>query len=162
MDRYIEQLIEELAKAEASPVSDNDSAQTYEEFEKQMQAMEDGQKIRTESLIGVSYEELPPVERLNKNQIQKLLIAIFNALSAKGTTVSIPGNGVPAEIVYEEIRKMFKEGLYEMQGWTIDFCSGWCPDCKFADYCESCKEIWNKDELEKERRGTKTNYKSDF
>lgn len=157
MDRYIEQLIEELANAEANPISDNDLAQSYEDFEKQMQAMEDGQKIKSESLIGISYEELPPVESLNNMQIQKLLIAIFNALSAKGTKISVPGNGVPVEIVYEEIRDMFKEGLYEMPGWTIDFCSGWCPCCKFGDYCDSCREIWTMEELEKERRRATTN-----
>jgi len=116
-----------------------------------MLEIEDGQLISSEELLNVSYKELPPVERLSKMQIQQLLIAIFNALSAKGTTVNIPGNGVPVELVYEQIRERFKEGFHAMPGWTIDFCSGWCPECKFADYCDSCKETWTKEELEKER-----------
>jgi len=152
MDHYISQLIEELAKAEANPVTETDFDSSYIEFEEQMLAIENGETIAAENLLNVSYDELPPVEMLNKMQIQKLLTAIFNALSAKGTNISVPGNGVPVEIVYNEIRKMFKKGFFAMPGWTIDFCSGWCPDCKFADYCETCWEIWINDELEKERR----------
>jgi hypothetical protein len=157
MDRYIEQLIEELGKAEANPLPEPDLGNSYEEFETTMLKIEKGEKTAPENLINVSYEELPPAEMLSKMQIQKLLIAIFNALSAKGTKVSIPGNGVPVGIVYEEIRDMFKEGIYEMPGWTIDFCSGWCPECKFADYCESCKEIWTKEELGKEKLKVRKN-----
>lgn len=154
MNRYIEQLVEIFGIAEANPIPENDLAQTYEEFEKQMQAIEEGQTVSAESLLGVSYEELPPVEKLDEMQIQNLLIAMLNAMSAKGIRVDIPGNGVPGKIVYEAIREMFKEGFSAAPGWTIDFCSGWCPECKFADYCNSCKESWTKEELEKER-GTK-------
>lgn len=152
MDRYINQLIEDFAKAEANPISNAEFGQLDVDFEKLMFEIEQRQTVSSVQLFNVSYEELPPVERLDKMQIQKLLLAIFNALSAKGTSVSIPGNGVPVEIVYKEIREMFKEGFYAMSGWTIDFCSGYCPDCKFADYCESCKDSWTKEDLEKERK----------
>jgi len=151
MQKYINQLIEDFAKAEADPTTEIDFGSSYEEFEKQMHAFENGKKVAPENLINVSYKELPPVEMLNKEQIQRLLISIFNALSAKGTNVSIPGDGVPVEIVYACIREKFKEGFHSMPGWTIDFCSGWCPDCEFADYCKTCKETWTKEELEKER-----------
>lgn len=152
MDRYINQLIEDFAKAEANPISKSDFGEFDEVFENQMHKIEQRQTVSSVQLFNVSYEELPPVERLDKMQIQKLLLAIFSALSAKGTSVSIPGNGVPVEILYEEIREKFKEGFYAMPGWTIDFCSGYCPDCKFADYCESCKDSWTKEDLEKERK----------
>jgi hypothetical protein len=151
MQKYINQLIEDFARAEADPTPEIDFGSSYEEFEKQMHAFENGEKVAPENLINVSYKELPPVEMLNKEQIQRLLISIFNALSAKGTNVSIPGDGVPVEIVYECIREKFKEGFHAMPGWTIDFCSGWCPECKFADYCKTCNETWTKEELEKER-----------
>lgn len=140
MDRYIEQLIEDFAKAEANPTPKNDFGSSYEDFEKKMFAIEKEKTVPAKNLLDVSYAELPPVERLNKKQLQKLMIAIFNALSAKGTHVSVPGNGVPVKIVYEEIREMFRDGFRAVPGWTIDFCSGWCPECKFVDYCDSCKE----------------------
>lgn len=151
MNRYIEQLIETFAIAEAHPISGKDLTQTYEEFLKQIQAIDQGQTVSAESLFGVSYEELPPVEMLDKIQIQNVLIAILNAMSAKGINVHIPGNGVPGKIVYVEIREMFKEGFRAMPGWTIDFCSGCCPECAFAEYCQTCLESWSKEDMEKER-----------
>jgi len=151
MDRYIQQLIEDLAEAEANPVPEIDFGSSYEDFEKVMFQLEQAPKVLPEQLLNVSFEQLPSVERLNKMQIQKLLIAIFNALSAKKIKVNIPGNGVPVELIYSEIREMFEEGFPATPGWTIDFCSGWCPECAFSDYCDSCKELWSKDELEKER-----------
>lgn len=152
MEKYIQQLIEDLAESEANPTSEPDFGYSYEEFEKMMLKIEECKKMPSKELLNVSYEELPPVEMLNKMQIQNLLLAIFNALSSKGTNVHVPGNGVPVEIVYFEIRKMFKEGFSNMPGWVIDFCSGWCPDCAFVDYCDSSKETWTSEELEKEKK----------
>jgi len=136
MNRYIQQLVEILAIAEANPVSLPKFSRSFSEFLKQMKDIENGGKISSEKLLGVSYEELPPAEMLDKMQIQDLLIAILNALAAKGTRVHIPGNGVPGIIVYEEIREIFKEGFYVVPGWNIDFCEGNCKECKFADYCD--------------------------
>ena len=152
MDRYIQQLIEDLAEAEANPIPEPDFGVSYEDFERVMLQLEQSPKVQSEYFLNVGFEQLPPVDKLNKIQIQNLLIAIFNALSAKGTNVSIPGNGVPVEVVYVQIRDMFKEGFNSMPGWTIDFCSGWCPECAFADYCDTCKETWTKEDLERERK----------
>lgn len=152
MNNYINQIIQDLAQAEAQPTSYLNFGSTYEGFEKIMLSIEKWEKMSAKEMLNVSYEELPPVEMLDKVQIQNLLIAIFNALEAKGTHVHVPGNAVPVEIVYTKIREMFKEGFYIMPGWNIDFCSGWCPDCAFADYCQTCLESWTKEGLEKERR----------
>ena len=151
MDRYIEQLIEELKKAEENPTPEPDFGSTYEEFETTMLQIEEEENHPAEQILNVSYQELPPVERLNQKQVEKLLDAIISALSAKGTDVSVPGNDVPDELVYTELRKKFQEGFRAMPGWVIDFCSGDCPSCAFVDYCESCKGIWTKEELEKEK-----------
>ncbi|OPZ98566.1 MAG: hypothetical protein BWY70_01190 [Bacteroidetes bacterium ADurb.Bin408] len=152
MDKYIQQLIEDLAEIEANPIPEPDFGTSYEDFERVMLQLELAPRVPSEQLLNISYEQLPPAERLNKMQMQKLLIAIFNALLAKRISVSIPGKGVPVGLIYTEIRDMFKEGFPTMPGWVIDFCSGWCPDCAFTDYCDSCKESWSKEELEKERK----------
>lgn len=138
MNRYIQQLIQDLAEVEASPTEQiNFEDMSYQEFEETILEFENGNKRPAKEILNVSYEELPPVERLNKAQIQKLLIAIFNALEAKGTNVHVPGSGAPVEIVYSEIRRMFKDGFYAMPGWNIDFCSGNCEDCSFMQYCDT-------------------------
>jgi len=151
MNRYIKQLIEDLAQAEAQPTPPLDFGSTSEDFQKTMQRIEQWEKMPAKDMLNVSYEELPPAEMLDKMQIQKLLLAIFNALAAKGTQVHVPADHVPVEIVYTEIREKFKDGFHVMPGWTIDFCSGWCPDCAFAHYCNTCMESWTKEDLEKER-----------
>lgn len=136
MQKYINQLIEELNKAESNPIEEIQLSEDFEDFVKQMRLIEDARYEPAENVVGVSYIELPPAEKLTTDQIQQLMIAILNALSAKGTSVTFPGNGIPVELAYSQLREHFKEGFHPMPGWTIDFCSGCCPDCAFADYCD--------------------------
>jgi hypothetical protein len=79
---------------------------------------------------------------------------MLNALNANGTGVSFPGNGVPVKLAYSQLREKFSEGFLAMPGWHIDFCSGWCPDCAFAVYCDVCKENWTDEELKKEQKNS--------
>lgn len=152
MQNYINQLIDDFKKAEENPVPETDFGETYEDFEKTMLEIETAENMPSEKIIGISYEELPPADRMTDEQIQNLLEAMLNSLSAKGTDVTFPGNGVPVKLAYTELREHFKEGFRASPGWVIDFCDGWCPDCAFVNYCESSKDIWTKEELEAERR----------
>ena len=151
MQHYIQQLIEDFNRAEANPISEPDFGDSYEEFEKTMLEIEEGKTEDPKQQLGVSYEELPPADRMSIAQTQELTIAMLNALNAKGTQVHFPGEGIPVKLAYTEVRKLFKEGFNSMPGWTIDFCSGWCPDCAFADYCKTKDDIWSKEDFEKER-----------
>ena len=151
MDRYIQQLIEDFKLAEENPVPEIDFGDTYEEFEKQMLELEKFETVPAKDKIGVSHEELPPAHKMTDEQTQQLLEAMLNSLSANGTEVAFPGDGIPVKLAYTELRDHFKEGFYAMPGWTIDFCSGWCPDCAFVDYCKSKDDIWTKEKLEAER-----------
>jgi hypothetical protein len=135
MHRYIQQLIADFNKAEQYPVKESDFGSSYEDFEKAMLSIETDMPSPSKDILGVSYEELPPPERLSVAQMQELMIALLNALAAKGTHVSFPGNGIPVELAYREVRELFKEGFHAMPGWNIDFCSGDCPTCAFVDYC---------------------------
>jgi len=152
MQKYINQLIEDLNKAEANPTEDIEFSNDYEEFVEQMKSIEEATYEPAEKVLGISYIELPPADRLNKQQIQKLMTAILNALSAKGTEVVFPGNAIPVELAYTQLREHFKEGFYATPGWTIDFCSGYCPDCPFKNYCDSCDHKWVMEELKKNRK----------
>ena len=151
MQNYINQLIEDFKNAEDNPVPEIDFGSTYEEFEKQMLEIEECETVQAKEKIGVSYEELPPVNKMSDGQTQRLLEAMLDSLSANGIEVTFPGNGIPVKLAYTEMRELFKEGFHAMPGWTIDFCSGWCPDCAFVDYCETSDDIWTKEELEIER-----------
>lgn len=151
MDKYISQLIEKLAEAEANPTPETDFGNSYEEFEEKMLAIETEEPSAAERVINVSYDELPPPERLSDEQMERLIEAICNALQAKGTLVSFPGDDVPAKLRYSALRDYFKEGFFTFPGWNIDFCDGWCPDCEFFNYCKSWQDTWTKEDIEKER-----------
>ncbi len=152
MNKYIQQLIQDFNLTEENPTPETDFGDTYDDFKKQMLEIEEARPEPAKQIVGISYEELPPAERMTVEQTQQLLEAILNALSAKGTSVTFPGDVVPVKLAYEQLRKHFKEGFYASPGWVIDFCDGWCPDCVFADYCTIKDDTWTKEELEKERR----------
>ena len=155
MNHYIQQLIEILAKAEANPIPEpNYGAMPYEEFADEMMKLEEGNKVSGEQLLNVSYEELPPPEKLTDEQTKLLLEAILNALTIKGVCICFPGNNAPDKIKYTVIRNMFKEGFKVLPGWVQDFCSGYCPGCEFAYYCNVWEEHWTKEEFEEERKNT--------
>ena len=152
MDRYVQQIIEDFKLAEENPVPKIDFGNSYEEFEEQMLEIEKGETVPAKDKIGVSYEELPPADKMTDEQTQRLLEAMLNSLSVNGTEVTFPGDGIPVKLAYSELREHFKEGFFAMPGWTIDFCSGWCPDCAFVDYCTAKDDIWTKEKLEAEQR----------
>lgn len=144
MHHYLTHLLADLEQAVLQPVPELDFGDSYDDFEAIIFQIEEGRLLPSKQLLNVSYEELPPADRLGSEQISLLLIAILKALLAKGTMVAIPGGDkAPVELVYTEIRKMFIEGFHTMPGWTIDFCSGYCPDCAFKNYCDSYdEEMW--------------------
>jgi len=152
MQKYINQLIQDFNLAEEEPTPETDFGDTYQEFEKQMLEIEEARLKPAKQIVGVGYQELPPVDRLTQEQVELLLDAILKALAAKGTNVSFPGDGVPVKLAYEQLREHFKEGFHAMQGWNIDFCDGDCPSCAFVDYCVTKNEIWSKEELDKAKR----------
>jgi len=57
------------------------------------------------------------------------------------------------KLKYELLRDYFEDEFHYMPGFTtmIDFCTGWCPDCKILDYCDIWEETWTKEEIEKEK-----------
>ncbi len=150
MNRYINQLIEDFKQGELKTQPEIDFGETYEEFARQMMELESDDTVPAKEKIGVSYEELPPADKMTDEQTQRLLEAMLNSLSVNGTDVTFPGDEVPVKLAYTELREHFKEGFYAMPGWTIDFCDGWCPDCAFVDYCSNKDDIWTKEELEAE------------
>ena len=151
MNNYISQLLEKLAEATANPTPETDFGETYEEFEKAMLAIETEEHSLAKDIVTGSYEELPPATMLSDGQMQQLLDAILSALNAQGTGVNFPGDNTPLSVCYSALKEHFKDGFHALPGWNIDFCSGWCPDCAFVDYCKSKDDIWTPEELEKER-----------
>lgn len=138
MKRYIQQLIqdfESVAQNQKHEVQDFDVEDLFEQIE-------NSKIISAEEKLGVAYMELPPAEMLNDEEITELTKAIEAAIKASGTEISYPDDGkAPIEVRYEALREHFKEGFNSMPGWTIDFCTGDCPECVFYKYCSTGQNL---------------------
>lgn len=153
MQRYIDQLIEDLRQAKNHVPPEPKLSKDYEEFEEQMFAIETAPDIPAKKLFGVAFHELPPPEKLTDAQMQQLIDAIADTWEAFNIDIYFIDE-IPLPLRYEIVRDEFASDIHYMPGWsmTFDFCAYWCPDCKIADYCENKDEIWTKEELEEERR----------
>ena len=140
MQRYIQQLIEVLREVGFNSTSSNSIDDSFENFKQTMFRLENGidNTQASEEVVGVSYLELPPVDKMTNIQANNLLDAILFALKSKGVEVVFPCKNVNVSLAYTELRKEFKSGIPH-KGWTIDFCDGSCKFCAFDDCCESNK-----------------------
>jgi len=152
MHRYIQQLIEDfnsaIEKNSGIDYSWGLPGKKYELF-----SAEPDEIFPAKEVVGVSFEELPPAERLTLQQMQELLNAMLKALNSYGIRIKLPGQDIPADIAYREVRRLFKDGFHP--GWSFDFCDGWCPDCAFAAFCKMKDDIWTPETLEVERKKNK-------
>jgi len=152
MQRYIEQLKEDfnsaIEKNSGIDYSWGIPGKKYELF-----SAEPDEIFPAKEVVGVSFEELPPVEMLTLQQAQEVLKIMLKALDSYGIRISFPGKNAPADIKYSEVRKLFEEGFHP--GWTFSLCDGWCPDCAFADYCTRKDDLWTPEMLEEERKKNK-------
>lgn len=151
MQRYIEQLIADLKAAKLNAPIEPEIGDSYKEFEKYMLEIENAPQKKSSDLFGISIEQLPPVEKLNNNQMQLLINAIFELFNSFGISI-YTNDKMPIEFIYNLVRNIFDREIPVMPGWTIDFCSGWCPECEIVDYCDAKDETWAPEELELERK----------
>ena len=155
MQRYIEQLIGDFkeAKKRVPPNPELETIESQKEFNEKMFAIETAPDIPAKELFGIAYEEIPPPEKLTDEQIQQLMEAMTDMLTAFNFYIELPEK-VPLKLQYKLIRDIFAEEIHYMPGFThhYDFCSGWCPDCEILEYCDSWKETWTWEEIQKERK----------
>ncbi|MBN2662935.1 MAG: hypothetical protein JXR68_04735 [Bacteroidales bacterium] len=158
MQRYIEQIIQDLqdAKNNVPPDPELEKTESYEEFAEKMFAIETAPSQPMKKLFGVNYEKLPPPEKLTNEQMQQLIDAIEDTFSEFNIGIDFKDE-IPIKLKYEVLRDEFEDDFLYMHGFhtTIDFCDGWCPECKIADYCDIKYENWTPEELEEERNKAK-------
>lgn len=121
------------------------------QFLKHIIAFERAPYVKTKSLI----PEFPPEEKLNDEELEKEFARLIGELAARHIQYGLCEK-LPMRIAYKYLTEEYMNGevkLLEGGGnILIDGCSGDCPSCFQVDYCNSVAEIWDKDELEKERR----------
>ena len=121
------------------------------QFLKNIIAFERAPYVKTKTLI----PEFSSEAELNDEDLEKEFERLIGELAARHIQYGLCKK-LPIRIAYKYLTEEYLNGevkLLEGGGNIfIDGCSGACPSCFQVDYCDSVAEIWDKDELEKERR----------
>ncbi|MCK5535887.1 MAG: hypothetical protein KAI79_03620 [Bacteroidales bacterium] len=150
MQKYINQLLGDLKAACKNVPPKPDFGNTQKEFNVAMDSIVHAPEQEPKKNFGVSYQELPPPERITDKQMQQIVDAMTNTFNAFGMSVHLKSE-MPTNLQYELLRDLFLDNMPYMPGWNFDFCDGHCPKCKILDYCDSWKDTWTIEEIKKEQ-----------
>jgi len=121
------------------------------QFLKRVLEYERAPYVKTKTLI----PEFPLEESLNDEELEKEFARLIGELAARHIQYGLCKK-LLMRIAYKYLTEEYINGevkLLEGGGNIfLDGCLGDCPSCFQVDYCESVYDIWDKDELEKERR----------
>ncbi len=150
MQRYLEQLIEDLHKAtwgikphhrlweesEADP-DDDLELEDMSFVEKYVY----GDEIPISGITGISREQLPPVEKLSQDQQALLSVELELLLHYFHFYLDFPKD-FPAHLRYPFICKFWEEKHVALSFGEnhIEFCHYDEEDCPFPGYCNTCKD----------------------
>lgn len=163
MDRYIEQLLEDLNKITSQINSgseeDTESENDDESFFKHIESVENylyGEKLPVSDITGISHEQLPPPEKLTKSQQKILAEALENFLGFFHFELDFPRK-YPVHLRYPFIRNFWKEKHASLTFGSnhIEFCDYEKENCPFPGYCKSCDEA--EEQIKADNEQTKNN-----
>jgi hypothetical protein len=148
MDKYIQQLVEDLELAAKNPPKPS-YIETPPGFEDQQSIVHLGlTPFKTiEQLTGISQEAFPEFNQLEARHWRAVLDAIFKVLdSLKIKLVDAP-RGIPKEWLYEAITFNWKQQVQYLpeEGMDLELCTGDPSDCPYGMYC-TCDIKWPDDE----------------
>lgn len=163
MQRYIEQLIEDLHKATWNlrpphELWEETGADPDDEVElEDMSFVEEymyGDKLPISDITGIEQEQLPPPEQLTQDQKALLAAELEKLLQFFHFCLDFPAD-YPTHLRYSFIRDFWKEEHVPMSfGEThIEFCSFEEENCPFPGYCNTCREVTEQMEFDN-RYGT--------
>ncbi len=161
MQRYINQLLEDIIKAERetqNTLAENlvDHADSLDidslesdamdgDFEDLERWMESDPAQTFSHFCGLQKEQLPPAERLTEIQMQQIINAFYHLLHTWNLGASIPEK-FPINRHYTLLTSMLDEKTTIVNSGfiTFDFCSGNPEGCRFEEYCE-CLKYWKEE-----------------
>ena len=151
MERYLVQLIDDLHKATwgmkpPHEIWEKSEADPDDELElEDMSYVEKylyGDEIPISEITGIALEQLPPVEKLNKEQHADLAVELENLLQYFHFYLDFPKD-YPVQLRYTFIRKFWEEKHVALSFGEnhIEFCDYNEEHCPFMGYCNTCKEV---------------------
>ena len=128
---------------------------SYEEFEKNMMALENGKEKPIFEILNVDPKKYPSPESLSEKQVKRKFKKLKRKLEKNSFVLEFSGQ-IP---VLEAYRYLACTLLYEedtihlAKGYTshITGCCADCPDCFQLDYCDVKYDSWTDEEIRKER-----------
>jgi len=151
MQHYLEQLIDDLHKAtwgmkpplkiwEDSEADPDDELELDDMSQVEKYLYGDAKPIS--GITGIVQEQLPPVEKLNKEQLALLAVELEKLLQYFHFYLDFPKD-YPAHLRYAFIRKFWEEKHVALSFGEnhIEFCDYDEANCPFPGYCYTCKEV---------------------
>jgi len=143
MDKYIEQLIDDMREAAKNlpPVPDFDLPEEMEFLQGVMEWEEADYKPMQE-WFGLEKKHFPPSDSLNDVQIKLMVSEILNLWQAFNFYPTLPDN-LPDRLTYDILVKYLEEPVqWISEGMSgIEFCDYETDECPFPEeYC-MCKDI---------------------
>ncbi len=147
MNRYIEQLIEDIRNAaEHAPPQEFDNSEPDDEEALEME-LEESERIingpfeRLSDIVGISRKLLPAPDRLNEGQKKQLVIELEKLLNAYNFFPDYPEK-VPFDMLYEAFYKIWDDGFVRITSgqYHIEFCDYDEATCPFPGFCQFCNE----------------------
>jgi hypothetical protein len=151
MERYIEQLIDDIHKATRnlkSPhrIREETNADLTNEIDcydiSHIEKYYEGEGQYIAQITGIDPENLPPAEMLTKKQQALLAKELEQLLLTFHFVLDFPHN-FPAHLRYSFIREFWNEKQVALSFGEnhIEFCEYEEENCPFPGYCSTCREI---------------------
>ncbi|MBI4645184.1 MAG: hypothetical protein HY738_00985 [Bacteroidia bacterium] len=142
MQRYIEQLVEDIRARKNYVPKEEPFSEVYEEFEVQMMTLEDGPDTQLSKVFKLDKEAFPPADKLTNEQIETLVNEILSLWAAYNIEAMYPEN-VPPRILYPLLVEQLDKPFQYWTGWqmTMELCDYEPDRCPFGtEYC-TCKDL---------------------
>lgn len=146
MEKYIQQLVADLASAHHAPeeVMITQARQSFRESMEEIERWATKHDLQPTfmHLCNLTPEQLPPAEKLTPEEMEIIIKAIGRLFDTWNHEIDWPEN-VPVAIRYALAISLLDEEAYYISHGAIhhDFCDGNAPECVLQEYCP-CKARW--------------------
>ena len=127
----------------------------YEEFEKNIMALENGEEKPIFEIINVNPNKYPSPEAMKKRQVKRKFRKLKRKLEKNYFVLEL-SEKLPVLEAYRYLAgTLLYEGdtIHSANGYTshVTGCGGDCPSCFQLDFCDFKYDCWTEEELKKER-----------
>lgn len=158
MHPYLPHLLSDIAAAYCNETNFG-ATKSLMTFEEEMEAIENWVEGEEPNhtfgyYCGLETINFPPPHQLTDEEMTQVIRTFEQMMFTWNMAVSLPEQ-LPVPRAYSLIIDTLniKTDIIKTGRMTIDFCTGYAPDCVFKEYCP-CLEIWNEQKKEVNGDGT--------